>query len=105
MNNNKEIAHLRASLSDLVAGITAVHQRRRDADADAAALFRAGRHNGIQVKIVKEIVREFEARGIANDVDAIWKIYSEKTGITDADIAADGDNPLDKILDGVGRYQ
>jgi uncharacterized protein (UPF0335 family) len=97
--SNKEIAHLKAALSDLVAGITAIHQRRRDCDADAAALYRAGRHNGIQAKIVKQIVREFESRGEVASFDSVWQSYAAALNIPDEAAVADNVSPLDAILD------
>ena len=93
--SNKEIARLKAAVGDLVAGVQKIHQHRRELDDEAAALYRAGRHNGLQIKIVKEISQGL--RGETASVDAIWKLYAEKTGI-DENAVADHASVLDKIL-------
>jgi hypothetical protein len=93
--SNKEIAHLKAALGGLVIGIQAVHQRRRDLDDEAAALYRSGRHAGLQIKLVKEIVHDLH--GETASADAIWKRYAEKAGI-DENVVADHDSVLDVIL-------
>jgi hypothetical protein len=97
--SNKEIAHVKTALCDLYAGITAIHERRRACDADAAALFRTGRYNGLQIRIVKQIVREFESRGEVASFDSVWQSYAAALNIPDEAAVADNVSPLDAILD------
>jgi hypothetical protein len=92
--SNKEIARLKAAVADLVGGIQQLHRQRADLDHQAAALYRAGRHSGLQVKFAKEIIQSLH--GEAASVDAIWKLYAKKTGI-DENAAADV-SVLDSIL-------
>jgi uncharacterized protein (UPF0335 family) len=92
---NRELNHLKAAVGDLVSGIQRIHQRRRELDDEAAALYRAGRHNGLQIKIVKEVIRDL--RGETASADAIWKLYAEKTGI-DENAVTDHLSALDRIL-------
>jgi hypothetical protein len=77
-----------------VAGVQKLRLERLEIDARVAALFRQGRHNGIDRKVIKEVLGELHGEA---DAETVWRLYAAKLGITDADIA-DGDNPLDKIL-------
>jgi hypothetical protein len=90
MINNNEIARLKAALKDCTDGIRALRNQRAALDEKAAQIYRRGRADGLAIRAVKEIIRE-------NAADP-WAAYAAKLGITDADLAADSDNPLDKIL-------
>jgi hypothetical protein len=93
--NNKEIQHYKAAAFDLVSKVQELRRQRLELDDRVAALFRQGRANGIDRRSIKEVLAELHDEPAT--AESVWQRYSQKIGLTDADIA--DDNPLDHILD------
>jgi uncharacterized protein (UPF0335 family) len=95
--NTKEIAHLKAALTNIVARVQKLRRQRSEIDHQVSLLYREGREHGIDKKAIKEVLRVLHDDEYAAP-ETIWKLYAEQIGFdsTVDNVVAD---PLGNILD------